>query len=212
VLDTKGKVIPITFDKSELCVEYANGKILKGEGIIDEDNLETSPISKAYLDPKVKVNNDALKRIEESDYIIIGPGDLYTSIVPVLIVEKVKLAISKSKARIIYNLNLMTKLGQTTGYSAKNFLKDITKYIGRIPDYVIVNNGEIPQNVLDWYNNHQEIPVKNDLQDSKVTSYIIESDIVDKHFIVKTEVDSLTRSILRHDTDKLTPILLKIIS
>lgn len=212
VLDTKGKVIPITFDKSQLCVEYANGKILKGEGIIDEDNSETSRIVKTYLEPDVKVNEEAISRIKESDFIIIGPGDLYTSIIPVLIVEKVKKAIMQSKAKIIYNLNLMTKLGQTTGYSASHYISDLKKYLGRSPDYIIANNGVISQNILDWYASHQEIPVKNDLHETDFSGYIIEEDLVSKNHIIKNEADDLTRSILRHDTDKLTPIILKIIS
>jgi uncharacterized cofD-like protein len=211
VLDIKGKVIPITFDKAQLCVKYVNGKVLKGEGIIDENNDETSSIEDAFLEPNVNVNPEALNSILDSDYIIVGPGDLYTSVVPVLIVDGVKRAITESKAKIIYNLNLMTKMGQTTGYSATRFLKDITKYLGRQPDYVVVNNGDIPKNILEWYSSQKEMPVKNDLQDYHFSGYIINADVVNRTELVKNHVDSLTRSILRHDTDKLKKVLLKII-
>lgn len=211
VLDIKGKVIPITFDKAQLCVKYVNGKVLKGEGIIDENNDETSSIEEAFLEPNVNVNPEALNSILDSDYIIVGPGDLYTSVVPVLIVDGVKRAITESKAKIIYNLNLMTKMGQTTGYSATRFLKDITKYLGRQPDYVVVNNGDIPKNILEWYSSQKEMPVKNDLQDYHFSGYIINADVVNRTELVKNHVDSLTRSILRHDTDKLKKVLLKII-
>lgn len=212
VLDTKGKVIPITFDKSELCVKYENGKTLKGEGIIDEDNKETSPITDVFLEPNVKVNKDATERILESDYIIVGPGDLYTSIVPVLIVDGVKDAILKSKAKIIYNLNLMTKMGQTTRYTASKFISDISKYLGRMPDFVIVNDGKIPENILDWYFSQGESPVKNDLHEMHFSGYIIESDVVNRSELIKNHADSLTRSILRHDTDRLTKVIQKIIA
>ena len=90
VLKTKGKVIPVTFDKTHLCVTYESGKTIKGEGNIDEDNKEKSRIKKAYLDPLVQANPEALKRIKQSNFIIIGPGDLYTSIFPVLLTKGIK--------------------------------------------------------------------------------------------------------------------------
>jgi uncharacterized cofD-like protein len=90
VLKTKGKVIPVTLDKAHLCAEYENGTVLKGEGLIDENNGETSRIRRAFLEPVPRVNPLAVDRIRESDYIVIGPGDLYTSIIPVLLVPGMK--------------------------------------------------------------------------------------------------------------------------
>lgn len=212
ILSTKGYVIPVTFDKVNLCVEYASGKKLEGESIIDEDNFEKTKIVKASLSPKAKVNENAVKRIEESDFIIIGPGDLYTSIVPVLLVDGVKKALCKTKAKIIYNLNLMTKMGQTVDYKAKNFLKDLTNYTGRSPDYIIANNGKILGEILSWYEDHEERPVENNLSSSTdFNGKIIEGDIINRSTIEKNNTDILTRSILRHDSEKLAEIIKKII-
>ncbi len=211
VLNTKGKVIPVTFEKTHLCVEYENGTILKGEGNIDEDNPEKSRIKRAYLEPEAAVNPDAVSRIRESDYIIIGPGDLYTSIIPVLLVDDLRDEMKQSKAKIIYNLNLMTKTGQTTGYTANDFIHDFEKYIGRTPDYVIANNGEIPASILSWYKSDGEVPVLNNLHENGFQGTIIEEDIISRSHITKSTSDELTRSILRHDTQKLTPILMDII-
>jgi uncharacterized cofD-like protein len=211
VLQTKGEVIPVTIEKTHLTVEYESGVKLKGEGIIDEDNPERSRIEKAYLDPEVHANKDAIERIAESDYIIVGPGDLYTSIVPVLLVDGIRNAIKKSKAKIIYIMNLMTKAGQTTNYTGKDFLDDITLYLGRQPEYVIGHKGTIPQLILDWYEEHTEHPVKIDINKDNFNGTIIEDDVISRNFTKTNSSDELTRSILRHDSDKLTEIILKII-
>lgn len=211
VLQTKGQVIPVTIEKTHLSVEYESGVKLKGEGIIDEDNPERSRIVKAYLDPEVQPNKDAIERIADSDYIIIGPGDLYTSIVPVLLVEKMRNAIEKSNAKIIYILNLMTKAGQTTNYTGKDFLKDITAYLGREPEYIIGHQGSIPKVILDWYASHTEHPVQIDINKDNFKGTIIKDDVISRNYNKASTADELTRSILRHDSDKLTEILMKII-
>ncbi len=212
VLNTKGKVIPVTFEKTHLCVEYENGTVIKGEGNIDEDNPERTRIKKAYLEPEATVNPQAVSRIQESDYIIIGPGDLYTSIVPVLLVDHLKDEIKNSKAKVIYNLNLMTKAGQTTGYTGQDFIHDLATYIGREPDYIVVNSGEVPDAIIKWYESHEESPVQNNLHENGFKGTIIEEDIISRAHIEKNTSDQLTRSILRHDTKKLTPILMDIIN
>ncbi|MBP9690867.1 YvcK family protein [Candidatus Woesebacteria bacterium] len=211
ILNTKGPVMPVTFEKAHLCVEYENGTVLKGESVIDEDNPETARIKRAYIEPQVAVNPDAVKRIQESDFIIIGPGDLYTSIVPVFLVDHLKEELTRSKAQVIYNLNLMTKLGQTTGYEAIDHIRDLEKYIGRCPEYVVTNTGEIPQAVLEWYDKHDERPVLNNLRANGYKGTIIEEDIINRSHIEKSSADTLTRSVLRHDSDKLATILFDII-
>ncbi len=209
VLQTKGRVIPVTTGKTHLKVEYENGTILKGEGVIDEDNPERSRILKAYLEPSVSANTEALERIEESDYIIIGPGDLYTSIVPTLLVDGMKEAIQKSKAKIFFIVNLMTKAGQTTNYTASDFIEDISLYLGRKPDFIITNNGFIPDDIKEWYASHTEVPVQNDIDEQEFTGTIIEEDVISRSYNKKSSADSLTRSILRHDSEKLTEVLMK---
>ncbi len=211
VLKTRGKVIPVTFNKAHLCVQYENGTVIKGENNIDENNPEKSRIIKSYLEPEVEPNTDAIQVLQESDYIIVGPGDLHTSIIPSLLVNKIKDTISGSKAKVIYILNLMTKNGQTTNYVATDFLKDITKYLGRVPDYVIANKGDIPGSILDWYKSHNEHPVQNDITPENFKGTMIEGDVINKNHIEKSAGDVLTRSILRHDSEKLTEILMKII-
>ena len=215
VLQTKGKVIPVTFETANLCVEYANGKTLKGEGKIDSNYLEKSRIVKAYLEPKVNAHSEAIKRIEESDYLIIGPGDLYATIISVLLPGGIREAILKSGAKIIFNMNLMTKSGQATSYKASDYITDLTVYMGRAPDTVVINTGEIPKSALEWYAEEGESPVQNDLKSASFKGRITEGDIVDKKQFVKSEadkyVDPRVRSILRHDPEKLSRVLKEII-
>lgn len=207
VLKTKGKVIPVTLGKAHLCAEYENGTILKEEGRIDENNAETSRIKRAFLEPEVAANPIALQRVTESDLIIIGPGDLYTSIIPILLVPQIKERILSSRAKVAYVMNLMTKSGQTSNYTAKDHIEDLTKYLGKKPDHIIINNGKIPENILEWYTAHHEKPVINDLTPSNFNGSLVEGDVVDNASIMKNRSDVLTRSILRHDSAKLAAII-----
>lgn len=208
VLKTKGKVIPVTLNKLHLVAEYENGKKVTGEGLIDENHAEKTRIKTAYLEPSGKANIKAISSIEESDFIVVGPGDLYTSIIPVLLVEDVKESIKKSKAKIIFIMNMMTKSGQTTNYKASDHIKDLVKYLGKEPDYILINNGTISSEILLSYEKYNEVKVVNDLD--KNTHQIIEKDLVDSKKIEKNSSDILYRSILRHDSEKVAELLVEI--
>lgn len=208
VLKTKGKVIPVTFNKLHLVAEYETGQKITGEGLIDENHSEKSRIKTAYLEPQGNANPVAIKSIEESEYIVIGPGDLYTSIIPVLLVNDVKSAMKKSKAKIIYIMNMMTKSGQTTNYKASDHVKDLVKYLGKEPDYILINNGAISEEILASYKKYNEVKVTNDL--NKNGYQIVEKDLVDVKKVEKNSSDILYRSILRHDSEKVAEELKKI--
>lgn len=205
VLQTKGKVIPVTLDKLHIVAEYENGKKVTGEALIDANFSEKTRIKKTYLEPKGNVNVKATSVIKESNYIIIGPGDLYTSIIPVLLVNGISKTIMKSKAKIIYIMNLMTKSGQTTNYRASDHVKDLKKYLGRNPDYVLINNSKIPNEILNWYKKYNEVEVINDL--AKDSYRIYSNDLIDNEKIKKNPADILYRSIFRHDSKKLAILL-----
>lgn len=211
VLKTKGDVLPVTYEKTNLCVEYESGITLKGEGNIDEDNMEKTRIISAYVEPAVKANPKAIERLISSDYIIVGPGDLYTSIIPVLVIDGVKEAILKRNPKIIYNMNLMTKMGQTVQYSAWDHVADLTRYIGKEPDIVVLNNANISDTIKEWYHSHDEVIVENNLKDSPYKGQIIEADLIADGEMEKGASDVLTRSVLRHDSHKLAQVLQSII-
>lgn len=206
VLKTKGAVIPVTYEKTHLCVRYENGKVLVGEGNIDENNHEESRIKDVYLEPHVTCNPNALDRIHTSDVVIMGPGDLYTSILPVFVTDGLKNAIKKRNPLVIYIMNMMTKAGQTFQYTAKDHIDDISHYLGKEPDVVLMNNGPIDKDIVDWYESHNEHMVTNDL-DSTFHGRSVTGDFVDRTQITKSSADTLTRSILRHDSVKLAESL-----
>lgn len=211
VLKTKGPVLPVTFDKTTLCVEYESGAVLKGEGTIDEDNNEQSRIVKAYLEPTANPNPDAIQRIKESDVLVIGPGDLYTSIIPVLLVDGVKDAIIERNPKVIYISNIMTKTGQTTHYKASTHVHDLERYLGKEPDYVVLNTEKIPDDLEKWYNSHNEEVVFNDLHENGYRGAIVESELLDSNEVAKSAADTLSRSLVRHDSQKLAEVLASII-
>lgn len=210
VLKTRGKVIPVTLDKTHLRVVYNSGKILEGEGKIDENTADLSGIKKIELTKRARGNSEAIERILTSDVIIIGPGDLYTSIIPVLLPDGIKKAFIKTRARLIYVVNLMTKKGQTTNFTALDHLLELERYIGRKIDIAVVNNSPIPKEILDWYKRHGEKVVDNDLNNLKRIE-VYEGDIIYKSKVRKNKNDKLTRSIMRHDSRKLAELLMKII-
>ena len=209
ILKTKGEVIPVTFEKTDLGVKFSNGKIITGEGKIDNNKSTTKKIIKAFLTKKVNPNPKAVLAIKKSDFIIIGPGDLYTSLIPPLLVEDISKAIKNTKAKIIFIVNLMTKSGQTTNFTATNHLETITQYLKRQPNIVLVNNGKIPKDILKWYINHSETIVKNNLTKTEKLT-IIEENLVDLNVYQKNKADRLERSILRHNPKKLQKVLQRI--
>lgn len=211
VLKTKGQVIPVTFDHTHLTALYENGQVLKGESKIDENNYENGRIVKVSLEPQAQVNQKAITRILESNFLITGPGDLYTSIIPIFLFKEIKEAFAKTKAKLIYVMNLMTKKGQTANFRASDHIKEIEKYSGKKIDIVIINNGIVPEHILKWYLTHGEKQVESDLYNKETKKKIIEEDLVDRTEIVKNKSDKIFRSILRHDSQKLGQVINKII-
>ena len=118
-LDVQGKIIPVTYENTHLVARYDNGKQVLGEHFIDEPDgdLCKHRIVEVGVFPPASANKDALAEIKKADMIILGPGDLYTSVLPNLVVDGVAEAIRKSKSKVVFIMNLMTRFGQTTLYS-----------------------------------------------------------------------------------------------
>ncbi len=215
ILRIRGSVVPVTFTKNaNLCVDLADGKKIIGETHIDvvEKMEKRAPIIKVYLQPKAEINEDAAVAIAEADVILIGPGDLYTSIIPNILVTGVSSAIKKSKAKKIFVLNLMTKYGQTSGYTAKKHIEVLEKYLGKgVINFVLVNNKIPSKKVLSWYEEYEEYPVKDDL--NKEDEYMLfRKDLLKDVIISQNQSDELKRSIIRHDSQKLAEEIFSIIN
>ena len=204
ILDSKGEVIPVSLKKAELCVELADGKIIEGEKHIDNPKgfESRAVIKRAFLKPNVFANKKAIESIENANLVLFGPGDLYTSIIPNLIVSGIKEALKKSKSLKVFAVNLMTKYGQTTNYTAKDHIKDLEKYLGRnVLNCVIINSRVPNKDILDWYKFQNEVLVKNDIKGKRLN--VLRCDLLSQVVIRRDPSDKTKRSLIRHDPKKL---------
>lgn len=207
LLAIKGKVVPVTLQKTDLVAELESGQIVFGEDRIDEPATEQR-IKKVILSPEAEANPEALVTIREADYIVIGPGDLYTSIIPNLLVRGINHALRKTKATIIYVCNLMTKFGQTDGMSVSDHVLLVESYMKRSLDIVVLNDRELPIKALEYYTRAREYPVKVNPLPKRITT--IRTDLLSERTFSKNSADRLKRSLIRHSSNKLGKALVKL--
>ena len=201
VLAVTGKVLPVTLDDMKLIAELENGNIIEGESIIPSEALkQNSRIKTLKINPeKAKPLVDALMAIEDADAIIMGPGSLYTSIIPNLLVEDIVESIGRSNAIKIYVSNVMTQPGETDDFTVSDHIKTLMKYSGKDSvQYVIANNGTIPKDIEERYKNEGSKLVQLDYEEiDKLGVEVIETDLV-----------KITKGYVKHDSKNLAQILM----
>lgn len=213
ILRVTGKVLPVTSKSVNLVAEYEDGSVLYGEGNIDEPPKEhdgTQRIIKLWTEPEAVITSDASLEILQADYIILGPGDLYTSLLANVVVNGTAAAIGKSKAAFIYVINLVTKYGQTHDFTAKDHIEEIAKYVGKHPDFVLIDNSDYPESILERYKKERASTVEDDIKRYK-KSFVVRAPLLADEIIEKKSGDKLKRSLLRHAPDKLAWEIVKII-
>lgn len=207
VFRLEGEVVPATSDNVQLEITYTDGSVAVGEHLLDEEGDHTQPVKSirsVRLIPEARVSPKAAKAIEGAQLIVIGPGDYYASLMASLLPEGMSQAFAKTSAKIVYMVNLMTRLTQTNGMSARQHVEGIEKVIGRKVDYIIISNGSIPQDILDVYAASNEFPVNDDLGNDP---QVIRADLVSEEVNHKSTVDTAHRSLLRHDVNKVGQVL-----
>lgn len=151
-MKVKGLCFPATLEKIQLFAELENGEIVKGEDDIDvpRPNHDTTiPIKRIWLEPEAKGYPPLIKAIAEADFIVIGPGDLYSSLLPCFVPAGIKEAIQKSSAKIIYICNLLAKPGESYKFTASDHAKKICEYIGREKiDYFLAASEKIGEDFI----------------------------------------------------------------
>jgi len=208
MVNAKGKIVPSTWDRFELVAEYENGKRITGEHFIDESD-ETGRISRLYTQPIAKANLQAIEAIKNADFIIFGPGDLYSSVLHNIVVDGIAQAIRESRAKKILICNLMTT-EETKGMDLQDFIDEMEKYIGaKVIDTVVVNSKELPAEAVKMHENMGHFPVKAVVNDTKVG--ISQGDLLAEEPYKKINSDVLQRSVLRHNADKLGSLLISLI-
>src|SRR5438067_11978051 len=167
LLNTAGRVLPVTLAQTSLCADLEDDTTICGETNIDtrgNNNLnDLSPIKQLRLQPPDAPGcAQAIRAVRRADTIVIGPGDLYTSLIPNLLVPDIAMAVRESDAEKVYVCNLMTKHGETDGYKASDFVNELHRYLGGRVDRVIVNSGSFLPDVLQTYAQERSVPVEAD--------------------------------------------------
>ena len=197
ILNVRGTVLPTTNDIATLNAVLSDGEIIRGESSITKVG---GVIDHVYITPsRVKPNEDVLKAIEEADYIIMGPGSLYTSIIPNLVISNVSEKIRESKAKKIYVCNVMTQHGETDNYSVCDHIVAINKHVQEnIFDLVIANSREFDDSILSKYHKEKQEPVKIDHE--KIEALGIK-------LIKNNDVGIVDNNTIRHNADKVSELI-----
>jgi len=192
VLAVRGRVLPAAGQSIVLKAEMKDGSVVTGESMIPKARRQ---IKRVMIEPaNVEPLEEAVEALREADAILVGPGSLYTSIIPNLLVPKLAQAIVESNAVKIFVCNVMTQPGETDNYSVSDHLEAIHAHIGHhLFDYVIVNDGEIPPQVQSKYAEEGAKAVHLDLEEVKKRGYQVIADRL-----------VLFRTYLRHDAARLS--------
>lgn len=202
----KGNIYPVTETVADLVVTYENGTEKIGEHFLDDHVLGGVKITNLALTTPSQLYSKAKEALETADLIVLGPGDLYASLMPHALVEGFNEALQRSSAQLVYVINLVTHYSQTHNMTARDHLEEVVRYFQRTPDKVILNTGPIPPTLLEVYAKHKEYPVQDDLQET-AEGQIIRGDFVSQVEVQLNSNDEVRRSLLRHDAQKLAQCL-----
>lgn len=204
ILSVRGKVVPATLERVFLVATHVDGTKTTGQRLISES---TNRIDRVELKPNPgRAARDILEAIAEADLIVLGPGSLYTSVIPNLLLDGLPEAIRRSQAKAVYVCNVMTHEGETAGFSFKDHIDALEKHAnGQILDCVLANSGRFPRKELKELEAHGDAPVRYEPADYSSNGgeppfKLVEVDLVDRG------------SILRHDPHKLSSALMDILA
>ena len=204
IFNITGKVLPVTSEEMTICAELENGYVVKEKDKIPEIVSEKmTKINRVYIQPSnCKPAPGVIEAIKEADSIIIGPGSLYTNVIPNLLVNGVAKAIKESKAIKIYVNNIMTEMGQTDDYSVSDHIKAIIEHCGEgLIDYCIYDTGEVIPEYIKRYNKEGA-----DLVEQK-----IDGPEVKKIKFIKKNISTIIDGKVRHDPDLVAESAIKLI-
>lgn len=200
ILNIRGRVLPATLERADLVAEMEDGGFVRGETEIVSDprRIKRMLLSKQPVPPYGQV----LEKIRGAELIVLGPGSLFTSIIPNLLVEHVVREIERARAKKFYIVNLMTQPGETEGFTAKDHLQALGKYIDISKlDYVIVNSQPIPEQLRRQYEAEGAVPVINDLSNLEGPE-VLEADLLE---IVELE----GKPTVKHDSKRLAKSIME---
>ncbi|ANB56471.1 hypothetical protein GFC29_2355 [Anoxybacillus sp. B7M1] len=200
VLNVRGKVLPAANKSVVLHAEMEDGTIVSGESKIPYSGKK---IKRVFLTPEqIEPLEEALHEIRQADLIVLGPGSLYTSILPNLLVPKIGQEVCEAKAKKVYVCNVMTQAGETLHYTASDHVKALYDHMEcAFLDMILVNSGEIPKDIQQRYAEELSEPVKEDLE--KLTELGIT--------IIRDHIVKYEDRVIRHDTKKVAALLVSLL-
>ena len=217
LLNVRGEVLFVSKEPTTLSARLTDGTVIESEHELDEPlTKKRAPIEKLML-TKATANPRVLDAITRADVIVLGPGDLYTSTFPNLLVPDIAKAIKNSKAKKVLVTNIMTKLGQTDGFKASDFLREVSAYLGAkkgetVIDTVIVNTAKPAPEILSQYKAAEAFFVEHDIDAVRKTgANVIAEALVSNHVHKKAKGDTLKRILIRHDAEKTAEIIWNLI-
>ncbi len=208
LLRAQGEVIPVTLQQAVLCAELMDGRIICGEHEIDR---KEAPVKRVFFKQPVSATPLALKRILNADVLLIAPGDVYTSILPVLIVEGVREAFMHSPAQKILVTNIMNVPKHTEGWDVAAYVRAYEAVLKHdVFDLVIYNTRLPTRETLQAYAREGEEPVRVDPAAFKAwrQTHFLGADVLDEKPVRQEENDLVSRSLARHNAYKIASILL----
>ena len=203
ILKVRGRVIPVTENKAELLVTLGDGRVLFGENVLNHADIQEHGVAHIGYKDNVAINSHAYEALLSADVIVLGPGNYYCSIIPCLITDGFKEVIKKTKAKVVFPVNLTNKQGHTMGWTVSDYVTHVEEFIGRKFDYVLINNELPSQQQIKQYELQEGdgVMVIDDYTDTNAKRLPLLS-----HLLVqqeKEDVLSSIRSFIRHDSKQL---------
>lgn len=203
ILRLEGSVLPATLEKTRL-IAHTPKRVYKGEKEVTDADLRG--LTKLCLRPKAKANPKALRAIKEADLVVIGPGNFFCSLLPVLLIDGIAEAVCQSRATKVYLCNLMTVKKQTEGWGVRDFTSQIESYLGCEVDYVMYNKKTPTEMMVRTYAAKGERPVA--VAEKLETRKFRGADLISKKMEERQKGDAIKRSLVRHNSGKLARLLL----
>lgn len=216
ILRVNGTVIPATFDNVRLKMDWPDSSVtLHGERVIDADHFKLDPRkAELSLEPTPAVNPMAVAAIQKADLVVIAPGDLYTSLGPLLVIDGIGQALRETSATVVYVCNLVTKEGQTTDFTVSDHAKEIERFGGGDFLDVVLYNQAIPDaTVLERYHDENAYLVEVDDRELAAQPYTARGGNFLGAIAKRNKTDELlpvTRSLIRHNQSAVSAALMDI--
>lgn len=213
ILNIRGRVLPVTFTKVNLLALLNNGKILRGESELSDYQLVSRfGIKKISLTPRPKANPKALQAIKEADMIIVGPGNLYASLIPNFLVPGVGAAFIRSRAKKVHVANLMNKHGHTDDFFVDDYVRILDATIGKKDVFdVVIYNTKKPTPVLLKKYADEGSPVLYKAPRVKGRTAFVGVPLLAGGLARKVKADTIRRTLIRHDPKELAKVILTLI-